>query len=206
MIIKIQNLPVQSAINEPSGLESGNRSIASLETQMVRRRWIPVQIGLHEATALRPWMLVPESLVALVAEVRLLYIAVSKTNDHLRGLTVSCTEDRTSTNESQVSGISSYHMLNINYLILIRYRYRYSGIQQIITLNNLLRRIGSYLCNYLWDHLYESWDQHISGNAQCFKVFCICIYYITLLVRELPISTPLQAKMYPKCILGKCRI
>ncbi|CAL6025498.1 Hypothetical_protein [Hexamita inflata] len=97
-----QNPPIQSAeltskivmakeqaINEPSGLESGNRSIASLETQMVRRRWIPVQIGLHEAAALRAWTLVPESLVALAAEVRLLLsIAVSKTNDHLRGLTV----------------------------------------------------------------------------------------------------------------------
>ncbi|CAL6093334.1 Hypothetical_protein [Hexamita inflata] len=69
------------------GLESGNRSIASLETQMVRRRWIPVQVGLHEAAALRPWMLVPESLVALAAE-RLTYIGVSKTNDHSRELTV----------------------------------------------------------------------------------------------------------------------
>ncbi|CAL6082906.1 Hypothetical_protein [Hexamita inflata] len=86
-----QNPPVQSAehaINEPSGLESGNRSIASLETQMVRRRWIPVQIGSHEAAALRPWMLVPESLVALAAEVRLTYIGVSKTNDHSHELTV----------------------------------------------------------------------------------------------------------------------
>ncbi|CAL5982461.1 Hypothetical_protein [Hexamita inflata] len=76
------------AINEPSGLESGNRSIASLETQMVRHRWIPVQIGLHEAAALRPWMLVPKSLVTLAAEVRLTYIGVSKTNDHSRELTV----------------------------------------------------------------------------------------------------------------------
>ncbi|CAL6029871.1 Hypothetical_protein [Hexamita inflata] len=45
-----QNPLIQSAghaINEPSGLESGNRSIASLETQMVRHRWIPVQIGLQ---------------------------------------------------------------------------------------------------------------------------------------------------------------
>ncbi|CAL6013940.1 Hypothetical_protein [Hexamita inflata] len=49
---------------------------------------IPVQIGLHEAAALRPWMLVPESLVALAAEVRLTYIGVSKTNDHSRELTV----------------------------------------------------------------------------------------------------------------------
>ncbi|CAL6062664.1 Hypothetical_protein [Hexamita inflata] len=54
----------------------------------VRRRWIPVQIGLHEAAALRPWMHVPESLVALAAEVRLTYIGVSKTNDHSRELTV----------------------------------------------------------------------------------------------------------------------
>ncbi|CAL6015725.1 Hypothetical_protein [Hexamita inflata] len=76
------------AINEPSGLESGNRSIASLETQMIQRRRIPVQIGLHEAAALRPWMLVPESLVTLTAEVRLTYIGVSKTNDHSRELTV----------------------------------------------------------------------------------------------------------------------
>ncbi|CAL6113173.1 Hypothetical_protein [Hexamita inflata] len=49
---------------------------------------VPVQIGLHEAAALRPWMLVPESLVALAAEVRLTYIGVSKTNDHSRELTV----------------------------------------------------------------------------------------------------------------------
>ncbi|CAL6032966.1 Hypothetical_protein [Hexamita inflata] len=76
------------AINEPSGLESGNRSIASLETQMVRRKWIPVQIGLHEAAALRPWKFVPESLVALVAEVHLTYIGVSKINDHSHELPV----------------------------------------------------------------------------------------------------------------------
>ncbi|CAL5995441.1 Hypothetical_protein [Hexamita inflata] len=37
-----------------------------------------VQIGLQEAAALRPWMLVPESLVALAVEVRLTYICVSK--------------------------------------------------------------------------------------------------------------------------------
>ncbi|CAL6048135.1 Hypothetical_protein [Hexamita inflata] len=55
---------------------------------MVRRRWIPVKIGLHEAAAQRPWMLVPESLVALAAEVRLTYIGVSKTNDHSCELTV----------------------------------------------------------------------------------------------------------------------
>ncbi|CAL6074981.1 Hypothetical_protein [Hexamita inflata] len=42
----------------------------SLETQMVRRRWIPVQIGLHEAAALRPWMIVPESLLVLTVNVR----------------------------------------------------------------------------------------------------------------------------------------
>ncbi|CAL6056855.1 Hypothetical_protein [Hexamita inflata] len=33
-----------------------------------------------------PWMLVPESLVALAAEVRLTYIGVSKNNDHSRNL------------------------------------------------------------------------------------------------------------------------
>ncbi|CAL6116889.1 Hypothetical_protein [Hexamita inflata] len=43
---------------------------------------------LHKAAALRPWMLVPEPLVALAAEVRLTYIGVSKTNDHSRELTV----------------------------------------------------------------------------------------------------------------------
>ncbi|CAL6055220.1 Hypothetical_protein [Hexamita inflata] len=48
---------------------------------------------LHKAVELRLWMLVPESLATLVAEVRLTYIGVSKTNDHSRGLTVSCTED-----------------------------------------------------------------------------------------------------------------
>ncbi|CAL6061501.1 Hypothetical_protein [Hexamita inflata] len=51
-------------------------SIASLETQMVRRRWI-------------------------LEEVHLTYIGVSKTNDHSRGLTVSCTEDRTSKSKQQ---------------------------------------------------------------------------------------------------------
>ncbi|CAL5991955.1 Hypothetical_protein [Hexamita inflata] len=85
---KIPRFKVLSWHQRASGLESGNRSIASLETQMVRRRWIPVQIGLHEAAALRPWILVPESLVALAAEVRLTYIGVSKTNDHSRELTV----------------------------------------------------------------------------------------------------------------------
>ncbi|CAL6082964.1 Hypothetical_protein [Hexamita inflata] len=66
-----QNPPIQSAelassrigmvkgINEPSELESGNRSIASLETQMVRRRWIPVYSGSHETAALRPGCLYP---------------------------------------------------------------------------------------------------------------------------------------------------
>ncbi|CAL6035297.1 Hypothetical_protein [Hexamita inflata] len=70
-------------------LESGNRiSIASLEAQMVRPMWIPVYIGLHKVAALRTWMIVPKSLVALTAEVRLTYIGVSKTNVHSRGLTV----------------------------------------------------------------------------------------------------------------------
>ncbi|CAL6116286.1 Hypothetical_protein [Hexamita inflata] len=55
-----------------------------------------------------PLMPVSESLVILVVDVRLLYIGVSETYDHSRGLTVSCTEDRTRTNESQVSGI--YYM------------------------------------------------------------------------------------------------
>ncbi|CAL6011369.1 Hypothetical_protein [Hexamita inflata] len=97
-----QNPPIQRAelassrIRMAKGMPSTNlqdwkaetRSIASLETQMVRHRWIPVQIGLHEAAALRPWMLVPESLVVLAAEVRLTYIGVSKTNDHSHELTV----------------------------------------------------------------------------------------------------------------------
>ncbi|CAL6105803.1 Hypothetical_protein [Hexamita inflata] len=69
------------------------QSINFLETHMARPRWIPVQIGLHEALVLRPWMLIPKLLVALIAEVRLTYISASKTNDHSRGLTVSCTED-----------------------------------------------------------------------------------------------------------------
>ncbi|CAL6112328.1 Hypothetical_protein [Hexamita inflata] len=66
------------AINEPSGFVS---ALAYLETQMLQCRWTPVQIGLHETAALRPWMLVPELLIALAAEVRLTYIGVSKTND-----------------------------------------------------------------------------------------------------------------------------
>ncbi|CAL6035017.1 Hypothetical_protein [Hexamita inflata] len=87
-----QNPPVQSAelassrIGMAKGMPStslqdwkaATRSIASLETQVVRHRWISVYIDLHEAAALRPWMLVPESLVALAAEVRLTYISVSQ--------------------------------------------------------------------------------------------------------------------------------
>ncbi|CAL5988182.1 Hypothetical_protein [Hexamita inflata] len=75
------NPPVQSAelassrIGMAKGMPSTSlqdwkaATIASLETQMVRRRW-----------TLRPWMLVPA--------VRLTYICVSKTNDHSRELTV----------------------------------------------------------------------------------------------------------------------
>ncbi|CAL5974810.1 Hypothetical_protein [Hexamita inflata] len=44
-----------------------------------------IQIGLHEAAALR---CLPESLVALAAEVCLTQIGVSNTNDHSRELTV----------------------------------------------------------------------------------------------------------------------
>ncbi|CAL5987175.1 Hypothetical_protein [Hexamita inflata] len=94
-----QNPPVQSAelassrISMAKGMPSTNlqdwkAAVASLETQIVRRRLITVQIGLYEAAALRPWMLVPESLVALAAEVRLTYTGVSKINDHSRELTV----------------------------------------------------------------------------------------------------------------------
>ncbi|CAL5988828.1 Hypothetical_protein [Hexamita inflata] len=60
------------------------KSAAIPQKCRVRRRQIPVQISLHEAAALRPWMLVPEALVALAAEVRLTYTGVSKTNDHSR--------------------------------------------------------------------------------------------------------------------------
>ncbi|CAL6044323.1 Hypothetical_protein [Hexamita inflata] len=59
-----------------------------------------------------PWMFVPESLVAFVAEVRLTYIGVSKTNEHQRELTVP--EDRTSINESQISEI---YIQIINYIL-----------------------------------------------------------------------------------------
>ncbi|CAL5972566.1 Hypothetical_protein [Hexamita inflata] len=96
-----QNPPIQSAelpsrIHMAKGmpstsLQDWNAATAPLLPQKRRwydAGWIPVQIGLHEAAALRPWMLVPESLVALAAEVRLTYIGVSKTNDHSRGLTV----------------------------------------------------------------------------------------------------------------------
>ncbi|CAL5971708.1 Hypothetical_protein [Hexamita inflata] len=41
---------------------------------MVRRRWILVQISLHEAAALRPWMLVPELLVVLQNASDLLFV------------------------------------------------------------------------------------------------------------------------------------
>ncbi|CAL5989735.1 Hypothetical_protein [Hexamita inflata] len=97
-----QNPPVQSAELASSKIgmarachqrafRIGKRqpSIASLETQMVRRRWIHSRIDrLAQSSSLRPWMLVPESLVALAAEVCLTYIGVSKTDDHSRELTV----------------------------------------------------------------------------------------------------------------------
>ncbi|CAL6061112.1 Hypothetical_protein [Hexamita inflata] len=92
------------AINEPSGLESGNRSISSLETQMVRRRWIPVQIGLNEEPRYACTRIVGCLGCGGVPKI---YKGGSKTNDHSRKLTVpvvTVPEDRT-INESQVSGI-----------------------------------------------------------------------------------------------------
>ncbi|CAL6020775.1 Hypothetical_protein [Hexamita inflata] len=58
-----------------------------------KRRWydaggFPYRSACTKQPRYAPWMLVPESLVALVAEVRLTYIGVSKTNDHSRELTV----------------------------------------------------------------------------------------------------------------------
>ncbi|CAL6004767.1 Hypothetical_protein [Hexamita inflata] len=102
-----QNPPIQSAELLSTSFRIGKRQPLHcfLRNADGTTQVIPVQIGLHEAAALRPWMLVPESLVALAAEVRLTYIGVSKTNDHSRELVCSCTEDRTSINESQVSGI-----------------------------------------------------------------------------------------------------
>ncbi|CAL6082204.1 Hypothetical_protein [Hexamita inflata] len=93
-----QNPPVQSAelpsrIGMAKGMPSTSlqdwkAATAPLLSQ--KRRWYDAggQIGSHEAAVLRPWMLVPESLVALAAEARLTYIGVSKTNDHSRELTV----------------------------------------------------------------------------------------------------------------------
>ncbi|CAL6052009.1 Hypothetical_protein [Hexamita inflata] len=47
------------AINEPLGLESSNRSIASLETQMVGRRWIPYRSARTKQPRYAPGCLYP---------------------------------------------------------------------------------------------------------------------------------------------------
>ncbi|CAL6059426.1 Hypothetical_protein [Hexamita inflata] len=100
-----QNPPVQSAeLPSRIGMAKGMPSTSLQDWKAAtapllpqKRRWYDAggfpyrsdsQIGLHEAAALRPWMLVPESLVALAAEVRLTYIGVSKTNDHSHELIV----------------------------------------------------------------------------------------------------------------------
>ncbi|CAL6094586.1 Hypothetical_protein [Hexamita inflata] len=59
-------------------------------------------------------------------------------------------------------------------------QYQVKTIHWIVTLNSLRQPrlvrhlnivdLGSYLCNYLWDGWYKSWEQRISGNAQCFQV------------------------------------
>ncbi|CAL6005342.1 Hypothetical_protein [Hexamita inflata] len=42
-------------------------------------------------------------------------------------------------------------------------------LSQLGTRTNIID-LGSYLCNYLWDDWYESWDWRISGHTQCFQV------------------------------------
>ncbi|CAL6030010.1 Hypothetical_protein [Hexamita inflata] len=95
-----QNPPVPSAeLPSRIGMAKGMPSTSLQDWKAAtapllpqKRRWYDtgrfLYRSVHEAAALRPWMLVPESLVALAAEVRLTYIGVSKTNDHSRELTV----------------------------------------------------------------------------------------------------------------------
>ncbi|CAL6004124.1 Hypothetical_protein [Hexamita inflata] len=45
----------------------------------------------------------------------------------------------------------------------------HTSSSRVVTLNSIID-LGSYLCNYLRDGWYESWDWRISSNAQCFYV------------------------------------
>ncbi|CAL6091877.1 Hypothetical_protein [Hexamita inflata] len=96
-----QNPPVQSAellsrISMAKGMPSTilqDRKAVTAPLLPQKRRWydaggFPYRSACTKQPRYAPWMLVPESLVALVAEVRLTYIGVSKTNDHSRELTV----------------------------------------------------------------------------------------------------------------------
>ncbi|CAL6088199.1 Hypothetical_protein [Hexamita inflata] len=85
-----QNPPVQSA--EPPSTSLQDRKAATAPLLPQKRRWYDAGgFRYRSACTKQPrqaWMRVPESLVALAAEVRLTYIGVSKTNDRSRELTV----------------------------------------------------------------------------------------------------------------------
>ncbi|CAL6013950.1 Hypothetical_protein [Hexamita inflata] len=97
-----QNPPIQSAelassrISMAKGMPSTSLQDWKAATAPLlpqKRRWydaggFPYRSACTKQPRYAPWMLVPESLVALAAEVRLTYIGVSKTNDHSRELTV----------------------------------------------------------------------------------------------------------------------
>ncbi|CAL5976514.1 Hypothetical_protein [Hexamita inflata] len=92
-----QNPPVRSAeLPSRIGMAKGMPSTSLQDWKAAtapllpqKRRWYdPCGFPYRSACTKQPWMLVPESLVALAAEVRLTYIGVSKTNDHSRELTV----------------------------------------------------------------------------------------------------------------------
>ncbi|CAL6083046.1 Hypothetical_protein [Hexamita inflata] len=81
-----QNPPVQSAELASTSFRIGKRQPLHC---FLRNADGTTQVDSRiDRLALRPWILVPELLVALAAEVRLTYIGVSKTNDHSRELTV----------------------------------------------------------------------------------------------------------------------
>ncbi|CAL5985112.1 Hypothetical_protein [Hexamita inflata] len=166
------------AINEPSGLESGNCSIASLKTQMVRLRWIPVQIGLHEVAALRPWMPVPESLVALAAEVRLTYIGVSKTNDHLREFTVYKRPNQYKRKLSEWDILIIYSFIDYGTLYYWRH-YSYLHLQQKSLIQNRHTQGGiiSEQQNLFWNILGKCRNRMIYGQNSWLKsmVFVTCL-------------------------------
>ncbi|CAL6042567.1 Hypothetical_protein [Hexamita inflata] len=91
-----QSAELLSRIGMAKGMPSTSLQYWKAETAPLlpqKRRWydadgFPYRSACTKQPRYAPWMLVPEQLVALVAEVRLKYIDVSKTNNHSSELTV----------------------------------------------------------------------------------------------------------------------